>query len=297
MKARLWAWGLVMAVFPKLAAAEETAIRGELFCSVERGLALPYGGVIAEWITDVGREARRGDPLVKYALSQKARTELESTISTAPLADAEAGIAVLEAERAEARAAVEEAERLARERLGTRQQLELAKGREHALEKRLAAARERAGFERGQRETRLQWLRETFGIERPEQGIPDTVTLPAPMDGTVIWVAGDARPGAEWDAGKPVATLGVMDPMIVRAHVHELDVVRLQVGDRARMTLLARPGLELEGTVSRIAWSPFPHWLPEPSYFEVELSVPNPDRLLRKGYKVNLEFGGAPAKE
>ncbi|MBP7828820.1 MAG: HlyD family efflux transporter periplasmic adaptor subunit [Kiritimatiellae bacterium] len=295
MKAKFCA--LVLAALPAMVAAEETAVRGELFCSVERGLALPYGGVIAEWSVEVGRDVRRGEPLVKYTLSAKARTELESMISPVPPAAAEAEVAALEAERAEARAAAEEAERLAGEQLGTRQQAELAKGRERALEKRLVAARERAGFERRQRETRLQWLRETFGIEQPEQGIPETVILPAPMDGTVIWIAGDARPGAEGEPGKPVATLGVMDPMIVRAHVHELDVVRLQVGDRARMTLLARPGLELEGTVSRIAWAPFPHWLPEPSYFEVELSVPNPDRALRKGYKVNLEFGGAPAKE
>ncbi|HOW97730.1 MAG TPA: efflux RND transporter periplasmic adaptor subunit [Kiritimatiellia bacterium] len=294
MKAILGA--LVLAALPAMAAPEETAVRGELFCSVERRVVLPYPGTITAIAAEVGQDVKRGDPLLQFTLSRRARAELEPLASQASQAAAEAEVAGLEAEAGEARAAAEEAERLAREQLGTRPQADLAKSRVAALDKRLTAARERAEYERRQRDTNLRWLKEGLGIENPENGIPETVPLPAPMDGTVIWISGDARPGVELDPSTPLLTLGVMDPMIVRAHVHELDVVKLKVGDRAHMTLLARPDAKLEGAIRRIAWAPFPHWLPEPSYFEVELTVPNPDRALRQGYKVNLQFGDAAAE-
>lgn len=286
---------LMLAALPAMA-AEETAVRGELFCSVERRVVLPYPGTIAAIPADVGQDVKQGEPLLQWMLSRRARAELEQLVSPVPLAAAEAEAASLEAESDEARAAAEEAERLAGEKLGTRRQAELVKSRAAALDRRLAAARERVAFERRQRESGLTWLRETLGVAEPEKGVPETATLPAPVDGTVIWISGDARPGVEWDPSAPLLTIGVMDPMIVRAHVHELDVVKLKVGDRAEMTLLARPDVTLEGTIRRIAWAPFPHWLPEPSYFEVELAVPNPDRALRQGYKVNVQFGGAPAE-
>jgi multidrug resistance efflux pump len=270
------------------ATAEEVSVRGELFYSVERQVTFPYGGTVTELAVDVGQEVARGDVLLRYSLSPRARMELAEMASAAPLLSAQAEQAVLEDEHQTAGVALLEAEQMARDKMGTKAQVDRARRKVELLHERLVAARHRNEQESIQYGLRVAWVTEVTGSGG--SAIPETVALTAPIAGTVVWVSGDCRPGAEVQAGAPAMMLGVMDPMIIRAHVHELDVVKLSKGDRADITLLTAPGRMLEGSISRIAWAPFPHWLPEPSYFEIELTVPNPDRQLKKGYKANLLF-------
>ena len=260
--------------------AGDVTVRGELFYSVERQVTCPYGGTLVEISVEVGRDVTKGDELVRYTLPPRARMELEQMLSRAPV------LAAVEAMSEQA--ALEEAEQMQRDKLGTARQAQQARRRLGVLGKRLDAARERAGQEARQLETRRTWVRRVTGLE--EDRLPETLVLRAPIAGTVVWISPEARPGMEGQPDAPLLTIGLTDPMIVRAHVHELDVVHLKPGDPADLTLLAVPDLALKGTISRVAWAPFPHYLPEPSYFEIELTVPNPDRRLKKGYKADLLF-------
>ena len=263
------------------------ALRGEFFCGIERRLALPFGGTVTELAAEVGQAVKQGDVLMRYELDDRGAAEWLRAASPASVSAAEAELAAAEGEADLADTAVRDAERLAEQKLVSTPQLEQARRKSEAARARQKAVRERADLERGQFANQREQLAESGGQDA-DGGRSRVVR--APLDGVVIWLAGALRPGSAVEAGVPVAVLGVMDPMILRAHVHELEAVKLKVGDTAEIQPLALPGLALQGTVSRIAWAPVPHNLPEPSYYELEIVVSNADHAIHPGYKADILF-------
>ncbi|MBU1909915.1 MAG: biotin/lipoyl-binding protein, partial [Verrucomicrobia bacterium] len=194
------------------AAAGEVSVRGELFYSVERQVTFPYGGTITELAVDVGQEVARGDVLLRYTLSPRARMELAQMASAAPLLAAQAEQATLEDERQTTGVALQEAKQMVRDKLGTEAQVSRARRKFDLLDQRVAAARHSAKQEAIQYDLRVSWVKEVTGSGG--SAIPETVALTAPIAGTVVWVSGDSRPGAEVPAEAPAMMLGVLDPMI-----------------------------------------------------------------------------------
>jgi hypothetical protein len=76
-----------------------------------------------------------------------------------------------------------------------------------------------------------------------------------------------------------------MDPMIMRAQIHEMEAFRLSLGDKAEITVESLPGRRFVAQVSRTSWTPLTPALEQPSYYEIELTVPNPDIELKDGLK------------
>ena len=114
--------------------------------------------------------------------------------------------------------------------------------------------------------------------------------LEAPIGGRVIWVHPDLRKDAEFKSGTAVFSIGVMDPMVIRSQVHEIEVVQLNLGDVADFTLESIPGRKFKARVSRISWEPLTPHLDKPSYYEVEFEVSNPEFLLREGLRGRIVF-------
>jgi multidrug resistance efflux pump len=136
----------------------------------------------------------------------------------------------------------------------------------------------------------LNVLRHFLGQGVNPGQVPKEVPLVAPISGHAVWVNPDVRQGSELAAGTPVAWLADMDPMRVRAQVHEIEAMQLRLGEAAEMTLESVPGRKFQAKVVSIPWttsSPAPD---QPSYFEVELEVPNPDFVLREGLKGMITF-------
>lgn len=131
--------------------------------------------------------------------------------------------------------------------------------------------------------------------EGPVSGIlQEESALRSPMDGTVIWIHPDMRPGSVLDPEKEVFLVGLMDPMLLRAHVYEEEALRLEVGDKVTVIPESLPQRRLRANVSRIAWSPVSMELLAPSYYEVEFTVPNPHLHLRKGLRVIIHMFKPP---
>lgn len=88
----------------------------------------------------------------------------------------------------------------------------------------------------------------------PEE-LRDKLTLRAPFDGTVV--ALNVRPGDQLAAGTKAGAIG--EPVVVAGGgvvvtvaVDEMDVAKVQVGQKAEVTFPALPGRVYSGTVSRI---------------------------------------------
>jgi len=87
----------------------------------------------------------------------------------------------------------------------------------------------------------------------------------------------------------PVAfTVGVMNPMLLRAQAFEIEALQVKIGQKAEVTLDALPGKKFQATVSRVAWSSIATTPEQPAYYEVELKVSNPDLDLKEGLKARV---------
>lgn len=288
----IWAGLLCLAggVVAEEPARDTIDLRGEFFCSVERQLAPPFGGTVTDLAVKVGQAVQEGEVLIRYELDAPGQADWNEAMSPAALSGAEAELTAAAAEADLAQAAVRDAEEMAGQQLISAQQLEKTRRQAAVARARLKAARGQADLARLQLESRQARLAELAAPDDAADRDGRSRALRSPLDGVVVYLSGGLQPGAALAAGTPVAAIGVMDPMILRAHVHELEAVKLQVGATAAIQPLALPGVSLQGTVSRIAWAPVPHHLSEPSYYEMEMIVPNADHAIRQGYKADIRF-------
>ena len=114
-------------------------------------------------------------------------------------------------------------------------------------------------------------------------------TITAPTGGWLETVSVDA--GEQVGAGSPVATILNMDEVKIIVGVPQTDIAQISVGDRVSVDV-AGAG-KREGTVSRIASITSS----TTRTFDVEVTVPNPDRILRAGMSVEatIDVGFQPA--
>lgn len=114
-------------------------------------------------------------------------------------------------------------------------------------------------------------------------------TITAPTGGWLETVSVDV--GEQVGAGTPVATILNMDEVKIIVGVPQTDIAQISVGDQVRVDV-AGAG-KREGTVSRIASITSS----TTRTFEVEVTVPNPNRTLRAGMSVEatIDVGFQPA--
>lgn len=263
--------------------------QGKLYASLKRNVAIPYKGVVAELLTQAGQQVRKGDPLVTIQLAPEVIADIRRKISPASIRDIEISIAQIKGKIAPLQAKLREVQQLAEQKMASgrnlnqiRDELESLQMQREVLLSQLQIAK------RSLEDTRIA-LHKSLGHEVGFDNVPKEITITAPIDGHVLWIHPDIRPGAEMAPG-PGLVVGVMDPMIVRAHVFEIEASRMNTGDKASVSLSSIPDKTFEATVSRISWTPVTPGLGQPSYYEVELTAPNPDFVLKEGYKTQVSI-------
>jgi HlyD family secretion protein len=240
----------------------------------ERVLIPEVGGRLARVLIAEGDTVQQGQLLA----------EIENRDGTAALAAAEAQVALREAELAKARAGARAEERdaaraalaeadaalalataeLARrramqsEKLVSREALDQSQANERAARaRRDAAAAQLALLEAGTRVEDLAVADAALAQARAERdraaAALEKTRIRAPIDGVVL--KRDLREGETVVALSPVplARIGDVSRLVVRADVDELDVSRVRVGQRAVATSDAFPGREFGGTVVRVS--------------------------------------------
>ena len=216
---------------------------------------------VREAQTGVG-EARTG---VEQAQAQVAQTRAES-------AQMEADLAQARAERERADAALARAEQLLQQGLGSQAELESArsaaaqaKAAEDAAQGRLTALRTR--IEAAQAAVRGAQARVSgaqarvgsaqAGARQAGQQLAQT-SIYAPMSGVVTFLGvepGERVVGTAQMQGTELLRIAELDAMTIDVDVNETDVVRMEVGDSARVEVDAYPEDALTGLVAEIASS------------------------------------------
>lgn len=118
------------------------------------------------------------------------------------------------------------------------------------------------------------------------------ISIVAPFDGTVLNVLvskGQVVSGASGvSQGTDLMTFADLNQMFIRAHINQVDVTKIQAGQKVAITVDSLPGVTLEGTVTLIA--PIATVKNNIKGFSVDVLITRSDPRIRPGMNANLRF-------
>ena len=134
----------------------------------------------------------------------------------------------------------------------------------------------------------LMIARSKFGKDVDIRKLPREGVIRSPVDGYVLWINSSLVPGMAFTKQASLLTVGKLDPMIIRVSVHEIAVQKLKLGDPASVVFHAWPGETFHTTISKIDYVAQPAMLQQPSFYLIELTLPNPDLRIKEGMRCDV---------
>jgi len=270
-------------------------LSGKLACSLKRAVVMPFLGVITALPVQAGQRVTAGEILARYRLLPESLAKIRSRLFPSQIKDLEVTQVKLAAKLSELEKKLAGLQQLAQKNLTSQQSLDQVEKEISLTCQEKTAIAERLGWARQLHQDDLALLQKQLGVAAGIKNIPTEGRLSAPLDGHVIWVNSDMRVGVEFKPEEPAFLIGKLDTMIIKAQVHELEAMRLQLGDQAEVQVVSLPGQKFTARVSRVSWSSLTSAVDQPSFFEVEFPVPNPEHVLKDGLKVRLIVPKAPS--
>ncbi|WP_319543142.1 HlyD family efflux transporter periplasmic adaptor subunit [uncultured Pseudodesulfovibrio sp.] len=274
------------------AASLEGAHQGKIYCSQVYFVSSSYNGEVSEKMVEVAQFVEKGDPILKIALTDAVWNQLNASIDMdMGILNSKVSIAALKQKIKDTETQKSEQKRLASEGMAAAKSIEQLED-QLALMKLQSVQAER-GLENIYKNLKRQrqFLSKSLG-QKVVNRVPRFYIVKAPMSGHVIWENTNTGVGS-WAAGH-LFTIGVMDPMIIRTRMYEADVMNLKIGDEAEVLLEYGADRVLKAMIKSIGWMPVNQSIDAPSYYTVELEIPNPDAALREGYMVRVMFPKKP---
>ncbi len=276
-------------------AAEEartTILSGKIVSTVTRAKMLPFNGIVEEVLVLPGQEVAKNEVLMKYSLTDEAKRALQrELLHGANTEGTSAQILALQSQLSALKAESNKARQLAAAGLGSSKASVRSATEVKNLQERMELLEQTLQKSIESHKQRLDELSEYFGS--PVNGakdLPKILVLTSPMDGHVLSVASNVQEGALLGAGSAPIIVGKMDPMSIQVQVFEGEIGRIQVGNKATVTIPSLGDKNFEATVSQIAWTSSNLAVDQPSYFTVELTIPNPQLELKPGFKAVVQF-------
>ena len=127
-----------------------------------------------------------------------------------------------------------------------------------------------------------------YGKDQDIHHLPRVGYIRAPGSGYVLWTNSSLVPGMAFTKQASLISIGRLDPIIVRASVHEIAAQKLKVGDKATVFFHAMPGQPFHTTISKIDFVAQPAMLQQPSFYELEMTLPNPDLRIKEGMRCDV---------
>ena len=272
--------------------AAEIRLTGKVVTTVTRAAPMPFNAVVDEVLVRPGDAVEEGAPLVRYHLQDEAARVLQREIVTGAGTENERSqILSLRQQLTDIEAQRNKARQLAASGLGSRQASSRLDANYDSIQRRIELLKLTIEKQEKNFAARLRELEGYFGQKLdPQRELPQTLTLTAPIAGYVLSVSAGANPGSLLQAGATPVSVGQLNPVIIRVPVYEADVNSLAVGDVATVQIPSLQDKEFMATVSEISWASTDMDVGNPSYYTVELTVPNPSLELKPGFKAIVRF-------
>jgi len=261
---------------------------GKLYSPLKVSVFLPYTSGITKIAAQIGQKVKRGDILATYEIPLDTRMEQRTNLALTTIKDLEYKISVNDKELDKLTAKNRELEAMAQRNMASQQSLTLNSKEMEAFRKEKAALSEQLALAKELHTDRVELAEERFGKGAGSGKLPKDGIIKAPCDGYVLWQHPSLRVGVVLGKETELFQVGGVDPMIIRAQVHEIEAYKLKEGDKATVTFDSIPGKKFTATVAQIPWAPIPSPLQQPSYYEIELTLANPNLEFREGLKAQV---------
>jgi multidrug resistance efflux pump len=269
-------------------AGSPSVVTGKLYYSLKRRLLMPFTGIITEIYVQPGQPVREGEVLVRYKLEPEAALDLQRQLSDNKLKDMELKLAETDQRLVVLEGKHSEIKLLSESKLAPSGSLKQIERELQLVREQRKLLRERLTIEKQMGEEELALIGTRLGDVVEPGYIPNEATLTAPITGHVVAMDYELRVGAQIHGRTPVLEVAVTDPMLLRAQVHEIEAVGMKTGDPAEFTVESMPDSKFRAKVSRISWVSNTPRLDQPSYFDVEYEVANPELTLKEGYRCQV---------
>ncbi len=267
------------------APVQDIVLQGKLQCSLRRNVLMPFRGAITSLDVLPGQTVRKGQVLARYKLWSDIAQQLQRQVAAPQIKEMELTVANLDKALISLEEKRDEAEILVKENMAPSQNLVQIEKEIQFQRRNRKAAEERLQLERRLLVEFKAYTKDLLGGSlNPVTGAGDA-SITAPISGQVVSILSDLREGLELGPGAPTFIIGVMDPMVFRAQIHESDIVKVHLGDKAEVTMESVPNRTFEATVSRFSLTPLAPGVAEPSYYDIEFTMPNSDYVLKEGFK------------
>lgn len=278
------------------AASDSILLSGKVVSPVTRAVPMPFAGIVDEVLVKPGDAVEQGQVLVVYHLQEETERILQREVLMGAGTDTTLGqILDLERTLSETIAQRNKTRQLVASRLGSSQGLNRLEGSVRSLQQRIELLRNAIKNNEIAFEARLKELSRYFGKPiRQGDPLPEQLVLTAPIAGHVLDTATDLAPGTLLAEKSSPVTIGTLNPMRVQVQVYEADVNTIKEGDPATVKIPALGDKTFAATVDKISWYSTDMKVGTPSFYNIELTVPNPEFELKPGFKVVAEFAKKP---
>jgi len=265
---------------------------------VQDGDTVAKGAVLAR--------LRQSDYAVRVNQAEAQSAEAKSGLDSgqSQFADAQAAVASSKAQLAEAEAAFgkagldfDRAKSLFASQSMTKAdydasktQFETAEAKRNAARSQVAMLEARAESARAQIEMLRAKVKGSQAVIA-EAAIPlQDTALRSPLNAVVLQKSVEV--GALVSSGKPGFVVADLSSVKAVFGVPDLAVAKMQLGAELIITTESLPGEEFHGQITRVA----PAADAKSRVFEIEVTIPNPNRALKSGMIASLEVAGAPTQ-
>ena len=275
--------------------AGATILTGKVVTTVTRAVPVPFNAVVDEVLVKPGQAIAKGAPLMRYHLQEEAERMLQREVTTgAATEDLKGQVLDLERRLAETAAQRNKARQLAASGLGSAQASSRLEDDVHSLQRRIDLLRVTIQKSEKNFSARLEELSGYFGTTIKEgERLPASLTLTSPIDGYVLSLDATLYPGSLLGAGATPIRVGKLDPVLIQVPVYEAEVSGIKAGDSVDVEIPSLSGRKFAGTVNEISWVSSDMSVSNPSYYAVEITVPNPNLELKPGFKAVVRFKGS----
>ena len=272
--------------------AAEIRLTGKVVTTVTRVAPMPFNGVVDEVLVRPGDAVEQGAPLLRYHLEDEAARVLQRELITGASTEGDRSqILSLQQQQKEIEAQRNKARQLAASGLGSRQASSRLEANYESLQRRIDLLKLTVDKREKTFAARLRELEGYFGQKLDPRGdLPESLTLTAPISGYVLSVTAETSPGSLLRQGSAPVSVGQLNPVLIRVPVYEADVNSIGVGDVATVQIPSLQDKEFMASVSEISWASTDMNVGNPSYYTVELTVPNPTLELKPGFKAIVLF-------
>lgn len=279
---------------PSLAAEAATILTGKVVTTVTRAVPIPFNAIVDDVLVKPGDAVEEGSPLLRYHLQEEAERVLQREVTIgAGTEDLRGQVLEFERRLAETTAQRNKARQLASSGLGSRQALARLEDDVNSLKRRIELLRQTIRKSESNFAARLKQLAGYFGVPIKEgEQLPSTLVLTSPIKGYVLSLDTTLNPGTVLAAGAMPIRVGQLNPVLIQVPVYEAEVSGIREGDTAEVEIPSLDNKRFTATVNEISWVSTDMNVANPSYYTVELTVPNPDLELKPGFKAVVRFSG-----